>query len=152
MSDKHTARESLEGIVRIERDLVEFYRRVAEHEKHADVGARLSLLEARHLSAASRSERLLDEIRHHDGGGFVSEVAAKLGDALVQLIAGVPVEIIQETHEPSISTLKRFEKRLHECYVKLSEVIAEPFRSEALRGVNETDVNLEELQKLDAYA
>lgn len=150
MSVNHAARETVRGIVRIERELVELYRRTAEHESRSAVGARLSLLEARHLSAASRSERLVEDIRHMEGGGFVSDIGAQVADALVQLITSVPIEFIGEGQIPSIATLRRFEERLRDCYRELAEIIAEPLKGVAEHGLLDSEHNLHELAQLEA--
>lgn len=149
MNAKYSARDAIDGVVRLEREIVELYRRVAEHEKRARVGARLQILEARHLSAASRSERILEEMRRQEGGGIFGDLASQISNALVGLIAGVPIEFIEETHTPTLSTLKRFERRLHECYVALAEEVDAAYHDEAVRGASESRANIEELEAME---
>ncbi len=150
MTSRNTSREAIEGVIRLEREVIALYRRVAEHEKRAHVGARLQILEARHLSAASRSERLLEDVRHQEGGGVVGDVAAQISDALVSLFSSVPVELIEETHTPTFSTLKRFEGRLLECYESLADEIGSTYREEVQRGADESRANLEELEAMES--
>lgn len=150
MNRNYSARDAIEGILRLEREIIELYRRVAEHELRSQVGARLQVIEARHLAAATRSERLLENVRHNSGGGIVSDLAAQISSALVGLIAGVPVEFIEETHTPTIATLRRFEERLHDCYIRLAGELDTETRGEAHRGASETKDNLAELVAMES--
>lgn len=150
MSANSIACEALREIVRLERDVVELYRRVAEHELRSDIGARFALLEARHLSAASRTERLLEDVRHREGGGLVADLVAQVAGAFEQMVSSVPVEVIHESHRSTIASLQRLESHLLRGYQTLAASLEDELRPSAERGLHETEVNIRELELIAA--
>jgi rubrerythrin len=126
-AEMSTTKELIEGLdraIEMERSAMQIYQS-ARRRAEADEALRLQQIEESHLAQMQRMESERERIQHDDGEGILGDAIESIGKAFTDLLAGIPVSLIEDATVPTVATLRRLEEELLGFYQRLL-LLADP--------------------------
>ena len=116
MNNLDTVIDALARAIEMEQALQDYYKRAAQHAKDPHLDDRFHGMQEGHATFAGRIETHREELQRQAGEGAIANAFEAIGDAIYDLLAGLPVAFIHNETTPTIEMLLRQEGQLLDLY------------------------------------
>jgi rubrerythrin len=140
--------KALHHAIEMEKALQDFYRHAAHHAHDQHLASRFHGMEESHLTFVGHLETRREALQQQAGEGVLAHAIEAIGDAIHDLIAGLPVEFIRAETKPSIAMLIRREEQLIELYRNLGEKVDPETARLAAAAAENSEGNIAELRSI----
>lgn len=142
--------DALHNAIEMEKSLKDYYKHASHHAKDSHLADRLRGMEDLHLTFASRVEARREALQKEAGEGLIANALEKIGEAIHDTIAGLPVGLIRTETDPTVEMLVRHEEELLRLYEGLRDGL-DPETTTLLDAAAENcRENIRELQQIGA--
>ena len=117
--------EGLDRAIEMERSAMQIYQSARHRAAASQEALRLEQIEQAHLAQMQRMEVEKERVQHADGESLIGDAMESIGKAFTDLLAGIPVTLIEESTVPTPATLRRLEEELLGFYQRLL-LLADP--------------------------
>jgi len=149
MSKSENLLERLDQASAMERKLLDYGKRAAEESRTPSRRHVMELLVAHHQTHLERLHARREALHRERKLHFLSDAVESLSDALSGVVAGLPVEFIEEETNPSIAMLIRMEERLLDHYEKTLPLADEETRVLIESAIDSIRRHVEQLHEVD---
>lgn len=138
--------------LRLERQMVDLYKKAGDRASDAHVARTLHGISERHVSHAERLDHLRDRLEHEAGEGMFGELMESIGEALSGMVATIPVMIVESGTDATFDTLGRYEGTLVGYYESIAGHVDGEVRQTMLSLANACRHHMDRLLELDPLA
>lgn len=124
--------DGLERAIEMERSAMQIYQSARRRADDAQI-ARLETIEQSHLAQMQRMETEKERIEKEEGEGILGDALESIGKAFTELLAGIPVSLIEDATVPTVKTLLRLEEELLGAYQRML-LVADPHTRVLIEG------------------
>jgi hypothetical protein len=124
--------DGLERAIEMERSAMQIYQSARRRAGDA-TATRLEHIEQAHLAQMQRMEVEKERLEKAEGEGMIGDALESIGKAFTELLAGIPVSLIEDATAPTTTTLRRLEEELLGFYQRML-LLADPHTRVLLEG------------------
>ena len=144
--------DRLREALRLERQLVDLYKRAGDRSADSHAARTLHGIAERHSSHSERLGHLVERLEREGGEGVFAELMQSLGHAISGMLSTIPVMIVESETDATFDTLGRYEGTLLGYYESLSPLLDEDGRHLLGSLIEGCTHHMEKLVELDPLA
>jgi hypothetical protein len=111
--------DALGKAIEMEHRVMEYYKRAGDEARNSQISTGMYRLEERHQIHIERLEAHREHLHKVAGDGFLTDALTSFGDALTDIVAGLPRTFIESETFPTFDTLVREEEGLIAYYQRM---------------------------------
>lgn len=142
--------DALHDAIEMERALKDYYKHASHHTKVHHLADRLHGMEDLHHTFASRVEARREALQKEAGEGLIANAIEKIGEAIHDTIAGLPVGLIRTETDPTVEMLVRHERELLALYEGLGDGLDPETTTLVNAAAENCRENIKELEQIGA--
>ena len=146
-------KESIEGLdsaIDLEHRVMEYYKRAGDEAQESTLATGMYRLEERHQIHIERLEAERERLHKVAGDGFLADAITAFGEALSDVVAGLPRTFIESETFPTLETLERCEQQLIELYSHLKPVTEDGTSGLIDSIISDCSDNISMLRQMDS--
>lgn len=141
--------DRLKEALRVERQLIELYKKRGDRERDSHAARTMHGIAERHASHSERVNHLVDRLERAKGEGIFGELFESLGEALSGALSMIPVMVVESETDATYDTLGRMEGRLVGYYETLAPTLDDEGRHLIESLIEGCRHHMEKLTELD---
>ncbi len=144
--------ERLEQAEKMERRLIEYYKRAVQEARTPEIRRVMDSVMAHHTTHRERLHALHETLQREEKKSTIVEALESIGEAISGVLAGLPVELIEEETDPSIPLMIDMEEGMTAFYNELAAVEDDRIKTMALSAAADGRLHVNRLKELDTLA
>lgn len=137
--------DGLDHVVEMERNLMHYYKHAGDHASDRVWQRRMYTNMERHVSHIGRLELRRSRLEDEAHRGRISDFFGSLGQAVQDVAAGLPIEMIISETEPSLELLKQREQQLIIYFQELFAIADDETRPVIESAIADCQANVDDL-------
>jgi hypothetical protein len=152
MSTVKSVIDGLDKAIDMEHRVMEYYKRAGDEARVPQISNGMYKLEEKHQIHVERLESERERLHKQAGDGVLAGALASFGEALSDIVAGLPRTFIESETFPTFETLVRCEEQLIEFYKTLRDSVAPETASLIDATADDCNQNIALLRQMDGLS